>query len=555
MPTEIREPVPGNVGTPTTATAVGTEAEPVPTTDTAEGTSQGIYEGTPTQGTQGTMNPFTGTPEGTRPGTSGTEGTRNTATAGTGRGNAGNKRPTSVPSNREPRNQGTGNEGNQVPQGTGNDGTGSPKVGRELPKGKMAIIWVIVFIGLTLVIAAPTVLSSQDLYDWAKDPHGLGLDGIFPYFVPAALDLAAVVCIGMTLIATMRAERAQVFALLVWVFAGTSGYAQYSHGIVARDSGGAQDAWWAMPSFALLGPLLLEVTLHTIRRWTLSDEGQTVSALRWLPGVAFRSSFRAWKVGIRENLKPTQAWRFSRDVQLLKGMPPVDAVIYAGTAAETMNPYEVRQWLAARGTFVTQKDLEEAAGNRLRPVLAVPTGAVPIREVPTYAPDGFPFPTDPSFPVPVSPAPAGSRELPGGVPSGSLGNAGSRERGNEGSRERGNEGTRERGNGQPLKLRRPVPSPEVPGSPGTRELGNLGTGNGEHVRGPFAEDGTDLAPLYSRHRTRLELVKANISDWQTAVDEPSVDSLKAAGGFSKPVYATEIRKLLRHERAQLANAI
>jgi hypothetical protein len=45
------------------------------------------------------------------------------------------------------------------------------------------------------------------------------------------------------------------------------------HWTAARPSriGRAQDAWWAKPAFALLGPLQLEVTLRRIRRWARQD--------------------------------------------------------------------------------------------------------------------------------------------------------------------------------------------------------------------------------------------------------------------------------------------
>src|SRR5262245_30315693 len=93
--------------------------------------------------------------------------------------------------------------------------------------------WVLqaVAVAVGLVILAPILLSSQDLYAWANARRGLNLPPQWALLVPVALDLAAAACIGMTIVAAWRRDRPGIFGLLVWVFAATSAYAQYSHGL------------------------------------------------------------------------------------------------------------------------------------------------------------------------------------------------------------------------------------------------------------------------------------------------------------------------------------
>jgi hypothetical protein len=239
-----------------------------------------------------------------------------------------------------------------------------------------------VAIALGVVVLAPIVLSAQDLFSWARALHGLNLPPYFAGLVPLALDVAAAACIGMTVLAAAwKRERPGVFGLLVWVFALISAYAQYHHGIAERDAGRAQDAWWAMPAFATLGPLLLEVTLHRVRRWARQDAGEQHTGAagfgtRWLPGVAFRETLSAWAVSRREGIGTWQAAvQFVRDRDLLAGLAPVEAVHYAYGALGVIDPHTARVWLAARGVIVEQAALEQAAAGR--PVMPVPVSAPP----------------------------------------------------------------------------------------------------------------------------------------------------------------------------------
>jgi hypothetical protein len=228
----------------------------------------------------------------------------------------------------------------------------------------------VVSLALMTVLIAPVLLSSQDLYQWGASPAGLALGGYWPLLVPVALDLAAVTCIGMTIVAAWRRERPGIFEALVWVFALTSAYAQYKHGIAARDAGGARDAWWAMPAFAVLGPVLLHVTLSTLRKWARQDAGEQHHGAagfgsRWLPGVAFRETLSAWAASRREGIsRASEAVAYVRERQALAVLSPVDQMHYAFGALGSYEPHAARVWLAARGVVVDQTTIEAATAGR-----------------------------------------------------------------------------------------------------------------------------------------------------------------------------------------------
>lgn len=220
---------------------------------------------------------------------------------------------------------------------------------------------------LSLVVLAPVALSSQDLYRWANTTRGLNLEPGFAAIVPIALDVAAAVCIGMTVIgAVWRRERPGLFGILVWVFAGVSAYSQYKHGTDAKAAGLAQDAYWFFPIIAILGPLLLEVTLNRIRRWARQDAGEQQHGAagfgsRWLPGVAFRETIKAWAASRREGITKWQdAVAYVREREALKGLTQVDAVRYAVDALRTNDLYSIRVWLQSRGVVVEQDAIDEA---------------------------------------------------------------------------------------------------------------------------------------------------------------------------------------------------
>lgn len=222
---------------------------------------------------------------------------------------------------------------------------------------------------LGVVVLAPIALSNQDLYRWARSPRGLDLSPLFAVAVPVALDIAAVACIGMVIIgAVWRRERPGIFGLLVWVFAGVSVVGQYRHGIAQRETGGAQDAWWLFPLLAVLGPALVEATLHRIRRWARQDAGEQHRGAagfgsRWLPGVAFRETLAAWAASRREGIGDwRQAVAYVRERTAVKRLPPADSLRYALAALATADPHAARVWLQARGVLVDQAVVDDVTG-------------------------------------------------------------------------------------------------------------------------------------------------------------------------------------------------
>lgn len=266
---------------------------------------------------------------------------------------------------------------------------------------------------LGLVILAPIMLSGQDLYSWARAPRGLDLAPWFAGMVPVALDIAAGTCIGMVVLgAVWRRERAGIFGLLVWVFALTSAYAQYRHGIAERDAGRAQDAWWLFPALALLGPTLLEVTLYRVRRWARQDADELLSGAagfgaRWLPGVAFRETLSAWAASRREGIgKASDAIAHVRERAALAKLGPVDAVKYAYGAIGQVDPHAARVWLQSRGILVDSAAID-AAGPADRVPADPPPAAAPaaIAAPPEVVSDANENPRlGPPADAPVSPA-------------------------------------------------------------------------------------------------------------------------------------------------------
>ncbi len=266
------------------------------------------------------------------------------------------------------------------------DGGRTPDAGRKLLIG--------VSITLGLVILAPVLLSSTDLYGWGRT--GLGLPRELAWLVPVALDCAAASCIGMTVLAAWRRERPGVFELLVWVFAGTSAWAQYHHGIAPAVRATAPDAYWAYPAFALLGPVLLHVTLSRVRRWARQDTGQIMHGAagfgsRWLPGVALRETLAAWAASRREGIDgAADSVAYVREVAALRGLAGADALRYAWQALGHRDPYPARVWLQARHVMVTQTDVDAALAAEAVASVVVPS--MPARRQLAAAP--------------VSPAPA-----------------------------------------------------------------------------------------------------------------------------------------------------
>jgi hypothetical protein len=183
----------------------------------------------------------------------------------------------------------------------------------------MRVLLAAITVGLAVVISAPFALSSQDLVDWAQAASGLGLPYGWALFVFVALDLAAAVCVCMTVYAAWRGESAGAFGMLVWVFAGISAYANHTHAVTTL----AADDDWFYPAMSIMGPVLLEVTVRRVRRWVRTSAGRFEPPLphfrfaRWLPGVAFRETLGSLVLAVTEGYSRPEdavaAYRSRRD--------------------------------------------------------------------------------------------------------------------------------------------------------------------------------------------------------------------------------------------------
>lgn len=231
--------------------------------------------------------------------------------------------------------------------------------------------WLLGLLGFLLgaVVLAPIALSFQDLYDWAVSITGLNQPPERAVLVPIALDIAAAACIVMTIIAAIwKRQRAGFFGFMVWIFAGVSAYAQYSHGIAERNAGRAQDAWWAFPLIALLGPLLLEMVLKKFRNWMRKEFGETLDGAagfgtRWIPFVAFRETAMAWAASRREGIATAiEAIAFVRAQKAIKNLSDQDAIRYAFGELKIHDPHAARIWLQSRGREVGQSAIDQAIG-------------------------------------------------------------------------------------------------------------------------------------------------------------------------------------------------
>lgn len=264
---------------------------------------------------------------------------------------------------------------------------------------------IAVGVALTFVIVAPIVLSSQHLIDWAHSDHGLGLSMKSAWLAFLALDMAAAACIGMTTYCAMRGESAGAYGVLVWAFAFGSAYSNHSGASAeAATHHRALDGVWFFPAMSLTGPLLLEVTLARVRRWARIAKEEQMSArpkfgVRWLPGIAFRETLRAWTAARREGItKAPDAVAFVREAAALAEMNDADAVAYAKSALRTDDAYKLRRWLTKRGRTVAQTALTPVTFTRpIVPAWAAtprtPAGDIerdgaPMAEILAPMPDG-----------------------------------------------------------------------------------------------------------------------------------------------------------------------
>lgn len=241
-------------------------------------------------------------------------------------------------------------------------------------------------VALALVVLAPVALSSQHIYAWARAPLGLGLSVPFAILAFVALDLAATVCVSMTIYAGLRGEGAGIFGILTWVFAAGSAWINYQ----ASESTPSPLDGPFFAAMSIAGPVLLEATLAKIRRWTRQADGTQTSARpkfgnRWI--VAPGETLRAWAAARRENIaRPDAAIAYVRERAALADMADVDAIRYAWAALGTYDEYSARLWLQARGRNVSQAAVVEATADRPRTPLADKTPARPLDPGPT--PDG-----------------------------------------------------------------------------------------------------------------------------------------------------------------------
>ena len=251
---------------------------------------------------------------------------------------------------------------------------------RKAGRGSRALFVVgmsFVAVALGIVIVAPIALSSQDLVRWASDPEGLGLPGPWAWLAFVALDAAAAVCVAMVTVAAWRGESGGAFHAMTWLFAVGSAVANHRHGATTP----ARDDEYFFPAMSIAGPLLLDVTLARIRRWARIEARTQMTArprfgLRWLPGVGFRETLRAWQASLREDIaRPADAIAHVREVDALAGLDPADALRFAWQALGHTDPYVAWQWLVARGVTIDQATI-------LTATRAVSTDRVPSSGAP-----------------------------------------------------------------------------------------------------------------------------------------------------------------------------
>ncbi len=262
---------------------------------------------------------------------------------------------------------------------------GVPEVeGRSLPS------WMLKLVAgaLAVVVVAPIVLSSSDLVRWATDPLGLGLAPAWGWLVFVALDAAAAVSVSMTVYSAFRGEGGGVFHALTWAFAGGSALANYRHGMTTP----ARDDAVFFAAMSLAGPALLDAVLSRVRRWIRMDDGRQLVArprfgLRWLPGVAFRETVRAWQAALRYGIaRPADAVAHVQEQAMLRQLPDdADRLRYAFSAIGSGDVYAARRWLTARGVVIRQETVDAVTADRPRP----PRAAAPVTP-----PAGIPVVTD-----------------------------------------------------------------------------------------------------------------------------------------------------------------
>ncbi|WP_131830985.1 hypothetical protein [Frankia sp. CcI49] len=240
------------------------------------------------------------------------------------------------------------------------------------PKAKLTAtekLWRVAVVALAAVIIAPTALSGAHLIKWAGEPiHGLDLDTWLVWLPLLALDGTAIVGITMVTIAALRGEHGGAFHLVSWSIALISAGINYGFGTSTT----AEWDEWFFPVMSLTGPALLEITLAFARRWKRIDEGLRFQGVkigdfgkRWLPSVATRETWAAWKLAQREGITDVdEAIARVREVTLLRTMTGVDALRLAFERVGSRDAFDARLWLLGRGITVKEADVKLALDPR-----------------------------------------------------------------------------------------------------------------------------------------------------------------------------------------------
>lgn len=239
-----------------------------------------------------------------------------------------------------------------------------------------SVFAAVITTALAVVIIAPIALSSQYLVSWAGSDTGLGLSGVWPYVVFIALDFAAVLCIFVAVYSSWRGESGGAAHLLVWVFAGSSAFANFRH--AARLD--AVDAVWFFPAMSILGVVLLEVVIRKIRRWARSVNGAyepplpSFRVLRWI--VARRETYAAWKFAVVEGIStpreavnavrgevvPVKSVQSGSDVN---SMSKADAIRFAFGDIGAYDVPRALEWLSERGVTVARSHAHNVAKSEM----------------------------------------------------------------------------------------------------------------------------------------------------------------------------------------------
>jgi hypothetical protein len=168
----------------------------------------------------------------------------------------------------------------------------------------MRILGGLIALALVGVVIAPILLSAQDILEWAQHntvESGLGLTKVWAWVSFLALDLAAAVCVLISLYCAIRNWKAGFFAFGVWVFAGATAFANYQFG---SRPGAPGDAAWFFPAMSILGPVMLHATLKFLRKVIRAGAGAVRASrpvfplLDWMPVIgAPQDTYGAWKTG------------------------------------------------------------------------------------------------------------------------------------------------------------------------------------------------------------------------------------------------------------------